>query len=146
MSPENAPAWHWTSVVRLTCPPSRRCWVPERPLPTTARCSSCSWCQSSWRRTSPGPEWSSDTRSWPLPCSRETNTRINMWHHTQIIQTSWIEIVLWSMSLFCCDNKVSVTYFSMEPCSWCQVWILSCHCSLDSLCCFSTLRGETSSV
>lgn len=36
------------------------------------------------------------------------------------------------------------THFSIDPCSSCQTWILSSHCSLDSLCWSSTLRGATS--
>lgn len=52
----------------LTCPASRRCSVPERRLPTTALCPSCSWCQSSSPRTFPGPGRSSGTPLWPHPC------------------------------------------------------------------------------
>lgn len=64
----NCKTQHW-----LTCPASRRCSVPERRLPATGLCPSCSWSQSSWRRTFPGPEQSSGTQSWPLPCSGRTD-------------------------------------------------------------------------
>lgn len=43
-------------------------------------------------------------------------------------------------------SKAAFTDLSIPVCSSCQVWILSSHCSLVSLCCSSTLRAYTQNI
>lgn len=121
----------------LTCPPSRRCSVPGRPPPAAALFPSCSWSQSSWLRTFPGPGRSSGTPAWRPLCEKWTEIQDRKW----AAQSGYL------MLLPLPPKKVDFisqpqTHFNIPRCSSCHTWILSSHCSLDNSCCSRTLQTD----
>lgn len=64
----------------------------------------------------------------------------NVWHCVLNIFCRWL---VFCFALTYKHHSV-FTHFSMALCSSCQAWILSSHCSFDSLCWSSTLREQTS--